>query len=150
MPPNTAEGTPASSLEDRASVWSRLSFWWVFPLLSLQFKASDELPELPRRDQPGYLHGRLQLVGSQCRAAASTSGHDRDVWEPFHLLTTLLFRIQRPVWFYSFLSGWTFLLCMLLDPIMLGGLLHTAAQVEKEYDVHKVLKKKMKYLLTSW
>eukprot|EP00392_Amoebophrya_sp_AT5.2_P010444 g10504.t1 len=139
MPPNTAEATPASSLEDRASVWSRLSFWWVFPLLSLQFKASDELPELPRRDQPGYLHGRLQLVGSQCRAAASTSGHDdHGLWEPFHLLTTLLFRIQRPVWFYSFLSGWTFLLCMLLDPIMLGGLLHTAAQVEKEYDVHKV------------
>lgn len=45
-------------------------------------------------------------------------------------MVTLVYSVQSEVFWYSFLSGWTFLLCMLLDPILLAGLLKNAELVE--------------------
>ncbi|CAD7961576.1 unnamed protein product [Amoebophrya sp. A120] len=159
--PRRAPASPAAAaLEDKAGVLSKLSFYWVFPLLKLNFKKIEDLPNLPKRDGVLELHRRLTAVkerrwsrGSRStdlhveqqhgqleageEAPTATTSSDGSTttqkWQPFQLLVTLLFRIQRSVFCYSFFSGWTFLLCMLLDPILLSLLLHKAEEVQREY-----------------
>lgn len=118
------------SLEDQASVFSRLTFSWVFPLLKLSFRNSSDLPKLPISDSPATLadafHG---IFGS--RQIDKNS-----------LLIGLLYKLQRPVFRYSLFSGWMFLLCMLLDPILLQHLLKNAENIEEHFDLasaHKMV-----------
>ncbi len=130
--PRRAPASPAAAaLEDKAGVLSKLSFYWVFPLLKLNFKKIEDLPNLPKRDGVLELHRRLTAVKERrwSRGSRSTDLHveqqpgqleageeartsspdgsttSTKKWQPFQLLVTLLFRIQRSVFCYSFFSG---------------------------------------------
>ena len=115
-----AAGPPDRSPLDRASFISRCTFWWVTPTLSKALRKGtldlDDLPELPDADQPHRLAERFARI---------TRRHGK--LTPLRLLVTAVFSTQRSVFAQSFLSGWVFMSCMFLDPILLSSLLRNPA-----------------------
>lgn len=114
-------GVPARAEYDRASIPSRLTFWWVTPTLSLALKNSKldaaDLPPLPASDAPI----RLGRIFTRRWAAAATRG-------PYRLLAECSFANQKAVFAASFCAGWAFLAAMFCDPIILNQLLSTSEE----------------------
>lgn len=109
-----ARAEPTSEL-DRASLLSRITFWWVVPTLDrCRMAGKLELADMPApaaRDEPEALYARF---------AAACSGRPLGPWR---LLGAAAWSIQRPVFLQCCVAGWLFLGAMLLDPILLRLLL---------------------------
>ena len=123
------ESASWSAPEDAASFVSRFTFWWVTPTLraaSQISKASsgkskleeEDLPQLPRSDDPKML---FSSFASYMKRMGNVGGPS--------LIKLTFFSVQKSVFLYSLLSGYMFLTCMFLDPILLRRLLAGGSSV---------------------
>ena len=117
-----------SPSEDAAGFFSRFTFWWVTPTLRVAARIAagkdgnknkleeDDLPSLPQKDAPQSLFASFAThLKSKLAQKGRISG--------LSVLVTTFFSIQKSVFLYSLLTGYTFLSCMFADPILLRRLL---------------------------
>jgi hypothetical protein len=111
---------PRQSPEDNASFLSIYTFWWMWPILTLASKngklVEADIPPLPKLDRPPRLVRAFTGLIPKLKRGACWS-------RAITLFVFLSHNIQRPVFWFSFLHGWLFQACMLLDPIVLNVLL---------------------------
>lgn len=126
VPPSGSRDFYCQAPQDRASILSICTFFWVTPtLMSAQKKGklnASELPYLPKSDVPDTLLGNFERIWrNRFENKSMTLSQQGRL-----LLFTLVYSVQRRVFWTSFLSGIAFEMCMVLDPILLQHLLSNA------------------------
>jgi len=116
----------ASPLQSDA--FSLYSFGFVWPTLerarvNIGIELGD-LPPLPNLDSPLVLYSKLEAI---LDSASPLGG--------FALLDSVCRRIQPGTFWTSMLHGWTFLILMTIDPLLLHALLSTDPGSNRERDV---------------
>ena len=119
------------SPEDLAAIWSRLTFWWAYPMLKAAYLhgrlAGTDLPALPQSDRAQLLLRKFALWAKARRAQrGGTRVAGNNANEAGAMLVALIVRIQPRVFFTCFGYGWLFLACMFTDPLVLNRLLDSA------------------------
>jgi ATP-binding cassette subfamily C (CFTR/MRP) protein 1 len=100
------------------------TFYWIYPTIKKQHVDVQDLPPLPTQQHPKHVHVLFENM-------LPNTG--------MKLLDTLIRRIQPGRFWFTMLHGFTFLVCMTMDPLLIHWLLSSSPSSSKLHDIGLVI-----------